>query len=84
MDSATYCKQAIGTLRDGQDGSFSGPGSHQTVIALSSLGQQGLSARDFTRALSLLFESSERPRQPKLAEAARRILGDRQARSAGR
>ena len=33
---------------------FSDPGSYQTVIALSSLGQQGLSARDFTRVLSLL------------------------------
>ena len=76
MDSAAYCEQAIGTLRDQQDGSFSDPGSHQAVIVLSSLGQQGRSARDFTRALSLLIESSERSRQPKLAEAVRRILDD--------
>ena len=76
MDTAAYCRQAIEALRDEQGGSFSDPGSRQTVIVLSSLGQQGLSARDFTRALSLLIESSERSQQPRLAEATRRILSE--------
>ena len=81
MDSGTYCREAIGTLRTEQGGSLSDPTSYQVIVLLSSFGQQDLSPRDFTTALNLLIERSERSAKPKVAEAARTILSDWQSRS---
>ena len=81
MDSATYCKQAISALRDHRAGAL-GLGDLQAVVVLSSFSQQELAPRNFTRALNLLVDRSERTGQPRLAEAARRILDDWRSKAA--
>lgn len=79
MDPTTYCENAIRVLREEQGGRLSDPASFQMVVLLSSYGQQELSPRDFTTAVTLLIERSERSGRTKMAEAARRILSDWQS-----
>ena len=83
MEPAVYCRTTIATLREQQGGRLSDPATFQSIVVLSSFGQQELSAREFDTALSLLIERSEWAVQPRMARAARAILEDWQARSAG-
>jgi hypothetical protein len=79
VDPRTYCQQAIAELRR-KPTRRGAVGRPQLLVVLAHFARLAPSEPDFARQLQQLAEAAERRGRYALAEAARVVLGDWQAR----